>query len=308
MPLTSLGPSYSFLITGARPLKPEDQPSAEVRVATPDYLGTMGIPVVRGRGFGAADRAGSPNVLLITEAAAKKFFPGGNPIGKHVTFGWGDGHGHHLEGDVVGVVGDVRQSALAVATVPQFYAPYDQWPVSSFSVVLHTARDPQLVVNDARRVVHDMDGDLALAQVKMLDQVVAESVAQPRFYMVLLAALAFVAVALAAVGIYGVIAYLVSQRTREIGIRIALGARTAQVLRIVVVEGVMLAGLGLVAGLGGALALTGLMDKLLYATAPNDPLTYSAVAGFFACVALAASFIPAMRATHVDPLVAMRAE
>ncbi|HVT39566.1 MAG TPA: ABC transporter permease [Gemmatimonadaceae bacterium] len=307
MPLTPFRFGFSFTIVGRPPLKPADRPSAEVRVATPDYFPTMGIPIVKGRGFTAADRAGGARVLLVTETAAKQFFGGEDPIGKHVIFGYRRGT-QPLEGDIVGVVGDVKQSSLAATTLPQFWAPYDQWPMSSFNVVMHTTRDPQAVVADARRAMHELDPNLALAQVKTLDSVLTDSVAQPRFYMVLLTAFGAVAIALSAIGIYGVIAYLVGQRSREIGIRIALGASSRNVVGIVVREGAVMVALGLGVGLAGALALTQLMGALLFGIKATDPATYLAVTVVLATVAFAASCIPAWRAAHVDPALAMRAE
>ena len=307
MPLTSFGFSFSFEIAGQPPLKPADKPVAEVRVATPDYFPTMAIPIVKGRGFTAADRAGALPVMLITETAAKRFFPAGDAIGKHVTFGWSS-DGHSLEGDIVGIVGDVKQSSLAKTTLPQFWAPYDQWPLSSMNVVIHTTRDPMAVVADARRAIHELDPDLAVAQVKTLDEVVAESVAQPRFYMTLLTAFAVIAILLSAIGIYGVIAYLVGQRSREIGVRIALGASRANVMRLIVREAVMMAGAGIGIGLLGALALTRLMGALLFDLKPSDPITYLAVTGVLGGVALLASSLPALRAARIDPALAMRGE
>ena len=308
LPLTPFGFDFTFSIAGKPPRAPGDEPSAEVRVATPTYLATMGIPVLQGRGFSDADRSSNATVLLITSAAAKQFFPGEDPIGKHVKFGWGDLHGGQLEGDIVGVVGDVKPSSLAQAALPQFYVPYDQRPVASFSVVLHTTRDPQLVVADARRAVAEMDKDLAVSQIKLLDQIVSDSVAQPRFYMMLLVVFAAVAVALAAIGIYGVVAYLVGQRSREIGIRIALGASTRRVVELVLREGIVMAAVGLAVGLGGAVALTRVMTSLLFDIKPTDPPTYMIVAASFGVVALAASCVPALRAAKVDPALAMRAE
>jgi putative ABC transport system permease protein len=307
MPLTPFGFFFSFEIAGRPPLKPADQPAAEVRVATPTYLSTMGIPVLSGRGIVATDRPGAPGALLITQAAAKQFFPHENPIGKHVTLGWGP-PGHAVEGDIVGVVGDVKQLSLATATNPQFWIPYAQRPVESFNVVLHGTRDPGLLVGEARRAVHDLDPDLAVSQIRTLDQVVAESVAQPRFYMTLLAAFAVVALVLSAIGIYGVIAYLVGQRSREIGIRIALGAEPGRVIAMIVREGAAMIATGLVIGLAGALALTRLMGALLFDTSTTDPLTYAAVIATLAGVALLASGVPALRAAQVDPALTMRAE
>ncbi|HEY2850695.1 MAG TPA: ABC transporter permease, partial [Gemmatimonadaceae bacterium] len=308
MPLTSFGFDLSFTIAGRAPVKPADQPDAEIRVATPDYFPTMGIRIVRGRGFTDMDRAGGAKVMLLAEAAAKKFFPGEDPIGKHVTFGSGPRGGARLEGDIVGVVADVKQSSLADVTLPQFWAPYDQWPMPNMNVVLHTTRDPQSVVADARAAIKQLDPDLAVAQIKTLDAILADSVAQPRFYMVLLTAFALVAIALSAIGIYGVVAYLVGQRAKELGIRIALGATPSRVVAMVVREGVTMVAVGIGVGLAGALALTQLMGALLFGVKATDPLTYVAVTITLGVVALIASSVPASRAAHVDPAIAMRAD
>ncbi|HEY9383631.1 MAG TPA: FtsX-like permease family protein, partial [Gemmatimonadales bacterium] len=307
MPLTSFSFNFNFEVAGRPPLKPAEQPAAEVRVATPDYFGTMGIPIVKGRGLTEADRAGGQKVILITETGVQRFFPNEDPLGKHVTFGWGRGDAH-LEGDIVGVVGDVKLSSLANATVPQFWAAYDQWTVSSFNVVIHSGRDTESLVQDARRAVHELDPDLAIAQVKTLDAVLAESVAQPRFYMLLLSAFAAVAMLLSAIGIYGVIAYLAGQRVREIGIRIALGASQGRVVRMIVREGTLMTLAGIGIGVLGALGLSRLLGALLFGVKPTDPVTYLAVTGGLALVALLASGIPALRAAKVDPALTMRSE
>ena len=307
MPLTNFGFDFTFEIAGRAPLKPQDQPSAEVRVATPGYFAAMGIPIVKGRGIQVTDRPGAPGAIVITQTAARQFFPHEDPIGKHLSIGWGP-PGHSVEGDIVGVAGDVKQSSLANVTNPQFWIPFAQRPVTSFVVVLHTTRDPQSVVTAVRRVVHDLNPDLAVAQVKTLDQVLAESVAQPRFYMTLLTAFALVALLLSAIGIYGVIAYLVGQRSREIGIRIALGAAPGNVVAMIVREGAVMIAIGLGIGIAGALALTRLMGALLFNTSPTDPVTYGSVVVTLAVVALVASCIPALRAARVDPALAMRAE
>ncbi|HMI56925.1 MAG TPA: ABC transporter permease, partial [Gemmatimonadaceae bacterium] len=307
MPLTNFGFGFSFTVAGRAPVKPEDEPDAEVRIATPEYFPTMGIRIVRGRGFTPQDDAGAARVLLITEAAAKKFFPNEDPLGKHIKFGWSR-DSVPLEGDIIGVVADVKQSSLAEATLPQFWAAFDQWPMSNMTVVLHTSREVQSVVTDARRAIAELDPDLALAHVATLENVVADSVAQPRFYMMLLTAFAVVAILLASIGIYGVIAYLVGQRAREIGIRIALGASPSNVVRMVVNEGVVMVAIGIGVGIVGAIALTQLMRALLFNTTSTDPMTYILVTLVLAAVALVASSVPALRAANVDPALAMRAE
>ena len=307
MPLTNFGFSFSFTIAGRAPLKPEDEPVAEMRFGTPDYFTTMGIRVVRGRGFTAQDDANAARVLMITQTAAQKFFPSEDPIGKHVTLGMSR-DSVRLEGDIIGIVADVKQSSLATTTLPQFWAPYEQWPMSNMNVVLHTTRDVQAVAADARRAIAELDPDLAVAHVATLEDIVAESVAQPRFYMVLLTAFAVVAILLAAIGIYGVIAYLVGQRAREIGIRIALGASPSRVVNMVVREGVAMVTVGIVVGVVGAIALTQLMGALLFDTKATDPMTYALVALMLGAVALIASSVPALRAARVDPALAMRAE
>ena len=308
LPLSGFRWNFNVVIPSHPPLPPSEQPSAEVRVATPEYFATMGIPIVRGRGFTTSDRDGTQRALLLTEAAAKEFFPDEDPIGKHVSFGWGRGAGSHLEGDIVGVVGDVKLSSLAEATLPQFWAPFDQWAVSNFTVVMHGSRDPELLISDARRVVHEVDPDLALSQVKTLDRVLADSVAQPRFYMLLLTVFAAVAIALSAIGIYGVIAYLAEQRVREIGIRMALGASRGRVVRMILGEGSLLAVAGVVLGVLGALGLAKVLATLLFEIKPSDPTTYIAVAGLLTLVAMAASCLPALRASRVDPAQTMRTE
>ena len=308
LPLTSFSFNFSFEIEGHPPLKPADQPSAEVRVATPDYLPTMGIAIVKGRGFTENDREGSPRVLLISELAAHRFFPNENPLGKHIKLGWGRADGQNLEGDVVGIVADVKQASLATAVEPQFYAVFDQWPVASVNVVMRTASQPQMVVSAARAVVKELDPDLALANLKTLDDVVAASVAQPRFYMTLLSAFSLIALVLSSIGIYGVIADLVGQRSREIGIRVALGATPGRVMRLVVREGLTMTAIGVSTGLLGAIAMSRLMQTLLFETPTTDALTYISVTSVLTMVAVAACLVPAFRAARIDPVLAMRAD
>lgn len=307
LPLTGYGFSLTFSVAGRPPLRPSEEPDAELRVVTPDYLSTLGIRITRGRGFSKLDDAGASKVLLITEEAARKFFPNEDPLGKHIILGW-TRDSVKLEGDIVGVTSDVKQSSLAVATRPQMWIPFAQWPVGVMTVVIHSTREPQSVIADARQAIRELDPDLAIAHVMTLDDVVAESVSQPRFYMTLLSAFAVVAIVLASIGIYGVIAYLVGQRSREIGIRIALGASPSRVMRMVVSEGVAMVAVGIGVGVVGAVALTQLMRALLFNTKSTDPMTYLLVTLVLAAVAMLASSVPALRAANVDPALAMRAE
>jgi putative ABC transport system permease protein len=307
LPLTGYGFSLSFTIAGRPSLKPSEEPDAELRITTPEYLSTLGVRITRGRGFSKLDDASAPRVLLITEEAARKFFPSEDPIGHHISFGWRR-DSVRLEGDIVGVTSDVKQSSLAVATRPQMWVPFAQWPAGVMTIVIHSNRDLQSVAADARRAIRELDPDLAIAHVQTLDDVVAESVSQPRFYMTLLSAFAVVAIVLASIGIYGVIAYLVGQRSREIGIRIALGASPSRVVRMVVSEGVAMVGVGIGIGVVCAIALTQLMRALLFNTKSTDPMTYILVTLVLAAVALVASSVPALRAANVDPSLAMRAE
>jgi len=281
----------------------------QVRVASPGYFETIGIPLRRGRGFTENDRADTPKVVLITEAAARQFFPGEDPIGKTITLGWGRGPGKpRAGGEVVGILGDVKDAALNEPNPPQIYLPLRQWPVSFMAVVVKTAVPPTSLADAVREQVAAIDPNLPLSNVSTLDAVLAKSISQERFYMTLLAIFASVALVLAAIGIFGVLSYAVSQRTREIGIRMALGAQGRSVINLIVWQAMLLVASGVVAGIGAALLVTQTMTKMLFSVTPTDPATFASVAGVLVTVALFASYLPARRATKVDPIVALRAE
>ena len=310
LPLTGTSFVISFEVTGRPPLPSALKPAMQVRVATSDYFSTLGIPLTRGRLFNDSDRAGSAPVVLINEAAAAQFFPGEQPIGKKIVLGWRRGADRpRAGGEIVGIVGNVKEDGLAEADSPQLYLPYRQWPIDVMSVVLKTAVPAASLSETVRREVHAIDPSLPVANVRTLQDVLARSISQPRFYMTLLSVFAILAVVLAAVGIFGVLSYTVAQRTREIGIRMALGARESTVVGLVVRHALVLSVTGVAAGILVSWFLSkALMTELLFSTNPRDLATFSAVATVLTAVALAAALVPARRATRVDPLVALRAE
>ena len=310
LPLSGSSIVLTFEIAGRPPVPPSQQPAMQVRVATADYFQTIGIPLQKGRFFTEQDRLNTPQVVLITEAAARQYFPGEDPIGKKITLGWGRGEGKpSAGGEVVGIIGDVKDAGLAEPDPPQIYLPYAQWPMQGMSVVMKTAVPPGSLSEPARRAVYSLDGNLPVGNVRSLEEIVARSISQPRFYMTLLTLFAAVALVLAAIGIFGVLSYAVAQRTREIGIRMALGAHQSSVLGLIVREALMMTTGGVVIGVVAAFLLTEwLVAKLLFDTSPHDPVTFIAVAVTLALVAVAAAYVPARRATRVDPIVALRAE
>ena len=311
LPLSGMRFDISFEVIGRPPVAPQDQPSMQIRVATPSYFQTIGIPLKRGRLFSDDDRTGSKPVVLITESAARQYFPNEDPIGRTIRLGWGKrvkGQRYRAGGEIVGIVGDVKELGLAEANAPQLYMPLRQWPVQSMAVVMRTATPPMTLADAVRDQVRAIDPALPVSRVRPLDEVVARSISQPRFYMLLLTIFAAVALVLASVGIFGVLSYAVAQRTREIGIRMALGAQERTVLQMVVGHAMVLAAAGIALGAVLALLISRGISTMLFSVTPTDPATFGAVAAILTVVALAASYIPARRATRVDPIVALRTE
>ena len=309
MPLSGTRFNLTFEVAGRPKLPLAQQPSMEVRVASPGYFEAMGIPVLRGRGFERGDRAGSPQVVVLSQTAVRRFFPGEDPLGKSITVGWRRGEGQPpAGGEVVGIVGDVKEAGLAEANPPEIYLPYAQMPVSSMDVLLRTSVGPMTLAPAAATVVHGLDPELPIARLRTLDDIVARSISEPRFYVVLLGAFAGTALFLAALGIFGVMSYAVVQRSREIGIRVTLGAHPAHLRRMVLGQALLLAVAGVVVGLLASLALSRVIAGLLFDLSPTDPGTLTGVAVLLTAVALLASYLPARRATRVDPLVALRSE
>jgi putative ABC transport system permease protein len=283
-----------------------DAPTAGMRIVTADYFSTLRIPLRAGRLFTQADTDTAPEVAVINEEAARRFWPGKNPIGEQIHLGVRLAEARSGQKTIVGIVADVKFGGLDAAAPPEVYVPYAQHPVDSLTIAVRTAGEPRAFIPIARSDVAAIDRDLAVAAVRTMDEVVGRSIAERRFTMLLLASFAVVAVLLAAIGVYGVLAYLVSQRTQEIGVRLAIGASPRDVVRLFLREGATLALVGLAAGLAGALAAARVMTVLLFGVTTSDPLTFASVAAALGVVALLASYLPARRAARVDPMTALR--
>ena len=281
------------------------EPSVGVHWITPDYLKAMRVPLLHGRNFTAADRTGAPKVVLINEAAARRFWPGEDPIGKPIAVGQG-GFGDRAE--IVGIIADVRYGTMDAPPGPDVFIPFAQSPRNSMVLYLRTTSDPRALAVAVRAEVRALDRNLPVYDLKTMTERISDATSSARFSAVLLGVFAAIALVLSAIGIYGVMSYAVSQRTHEIGIRIALGAEPRDVLALVVRRGLGLTVVGLVVGVAAALASTRVLTTLLYEVRPSDPPTYIVIAGILGLVAFFASYVPARRATRVDPLVALRSE
>ena len=288
-----------------RPTAPGEEPTARVTYVTPGYFTAMGIDLVRGRLISEADRAGTTPVVVIGETMARRTWPGEDPIGKRIT---GRFRGAPVVREVVGVVRDVRHSGHEEALRPEYYVPHAQLPFGSMTVVIHTSLDPEAILGPAQRVVWSLRSDLTFSGTETLDGLRADTLAVRRVILATIMLFAGLGAVLAAMGIYGVISLSVAQRTRELGVRMALGAEPSSLRRLVLLQGLGLTAAGIAAGAIGALAMTRLIGGLLYGTAPTDPVSFVMAAGLLAGVAMLAAWIPARRATGVSPLVALRAE
>ncbi|HXI91461.1 MAG TPA: ABC transporter permease [Blastocatellia bacterium] len=305
VPLLGFNSSTSFTFQG-KPVQAGNEPTADCRIATPNYFKTMGIPLLKGREFTEHDLKDAPEVVVINQAMAEQFLPNEDPIGKRLQIypnppRWRE---------VVGVVGDVKLLGLDADINPAIYVPLTQNPYAgamrSSYLAVRTSGDPGSVAVPIRGEMKTVDSGVPVAQVRLLEDIVADSVAPQRLIMWLLVAFAGLAALLAAVGIYGVMAYSVTERTHEIGVRMALGAGSTDMLRMVMLDGAKVTAAGIIAGLAAAFALTRVMSTLLYKVSAADPITFAGISALIVCVSLVASYIPARKASHVDPMVALR--
>jgi putative ABC transport system permease protein len=271
-----------------------------------DYFRVLGVPLVRGRGFTAADGAAAPPVVMINAAMARRFWPNQDPVGRRMRFGGPDGEAPWMT--VVGVVGDVRRSGLDAPVRYETFLPLAQYTPGGMTLVLRTTREPLALAAAARAAVRAADPEQPVYELRSMDELLATQVAQRRFSMTLLGTFAALALVLGVIGVYGVTSYVVAQRTPEVGLRIALGAPPAQLVRMVVRQGMGVAAVGIALGLAGALAVARLMARLLYEVSPADAATLIGTTAVLALATLVANYIPARRAARVDPLTALRSD
>jgi putative ABC transport system permease protein len=305
---------WSFVREGlhSSPPKPSEWTMAYWQTMSPGYFETMQIPVLQGRGVEATDRVGAPGVALVNRTLARQVWPDGDAVGQRILMG--GGATDSIWRTIVGIVGDVHHRGLDAEPRPEIYLPYDQFPAGTgtpqrtLRIVLRTEGDPVELTGALRRAVFELDPDLPATEIQTMEQALGDWAAERRLTMLLVGGFALLALLLGAVGVYGVMAHLVVQRTREIGIRMALGAVPREILRLVLSQGAWLAALGIAAGLAGALAATRLLSSLLFGVGPTDPATFAATATALAAVAALASLLPALRALRTDPVEALRSE
>jgi predicted permease len=313
VPMDQSGSHQPISVEGQPVVPMSEQPEVDVRLISPGYMNALRIPLLRGRDLSDSDVAGRPATILVSASLARQYWPNQDPIGKHISLTFLPG----VAREIVGVVGDVKLDGLdQKRPATAIYMPLGQmspaangkWNSFPMTLVVRTAADPRTLVSAVTNAVHQSDSEVPVRDVQTMDELVTNSLSQQRFNLLLLGAFALLALILAAIGIYSVLSYSVRRRVQEIGIRLALGARISDVLRMIVIEGMRPTLLGVTIGIVGALALGQVMSSLVYGIKPTDPLTFLAVAMVLAIVALSATIIPAYRAAKVDPMVALRYE
>jgi putative ABC transport system permease protein len=305
-----MGGSFSLIIfnvSGKPELPPNESPLAHLSAVSPGYFATLGIPQVRGRDFTRADAIEDPRVVIVNEAFARREFPDRDAVGQQLTFG-PDEQGRAQWLDIVGVVGNIRQYGVDQEPAPTIYLPHTSSPLQPLTIMVRAAGEPVTVAGGVRAALQSIDAALPIGRVRPLDEVIGASLTQRRFNVTLLVVFAGIALALAIAGIYGTVSYAVAQRTQELGIRVALGASRADVLRLVLWDGLRPVVLGLVVGLAGAFLLRTSLDRMVYGVSTADPATFVLLPIVLAAVALVASLIPALRAARVDPMTALRVD
>ncbi|MBA2340014.1 MAG: FtsX-like permease family protein, partial [Pyrinomonadaceae bacterium] len=301
------GPTTAFRVEGRPLLTPDKWPGVNYRSVSPDYFHAVNVPILKGRALDAHDDVSAPLAVLVNQSLVRRDFAGEDPVGKRINLG-GTRDGQPIWFEIVGVVADVRSLELSTEPTPEIYTSYLQDPFAGMSFVVRSAVEPASLVPAVREAARQVDKAQPVAEVREMEQIVSEAAAQPRFNALLLSLFAGVALLLAAAGIYGVMSYSVTQRTHEIGLRMALGAQRWDVLRMVFGQGMKLVGLGMALGLIGAFVVTRLLGSLLYGVGTTDPMTFGGVAVLLALVALTACYIPAQRAMKIDPMIALRYE
>ena len=297
----------NFMVEGQMLSLNQSAPVAPLLFVDDTYFTTLGVPLIAGRFFDEHDTGDKPPVVIINDTLARTYFPGTSAVGRRLKDG-GPERPNNPWMMIVGVVGDVKYSGLDVPPEAAFYLSYRQYPQTRRFVVLRTPTDSQAALAAVRSVVAGLDRDLPIAHVRTIEALMSASIASPRFRTTLVATFACIGLLLAAIGIYGVIAYAVAERTRELGVRIALGATAADVIRLVLGETLALTGAGVAVGILGAVATTRLMASLLFGVSSTDVFTFAAIAAVLVTAALLASYLPARRATRIDPMVSLRAE
>jgi putative ABC transport system permease protein len=306
LPLSGSEVTFNFDIE-ERPLPTAQQPLAQVNAVTPDYFNTVGVRVIQGRSITMRDDINAPMVCLVSQEFVREFFPNENPIGKRITPA-GSVSGKPPVREIVGVVNDMHLVSLSTKPKPQIYVPHQQFAIQGMSLVVRTQTDPHALINTLRSTVAGLDKDVPLFRPRTLSEYASQSISQPRFNAMLVALFALIALLLAAAGIFGLTSYSVTQRTQEIGIRMALGAQRGDVLRLILGQGMRLLGIGIICGFLGVLGLGHLLQSLLFGIGAHDLTTMVGVAVILSLVALLACWVPARRAARVDPVIALRSE